>query len=43
LVFDSTDFPNKVQVIKQRMGKSNRKKLTRQTGRSKIRKNDVRP
>jgi hypothetical protein len=39
LVFDSTEFPNKVQVIKQRMGKSNRKKLTRQTGRSKIRKN----
>ncbi len=39
LEFDSADFPNKTKNMKKKMGKGKRKKLTRQTGRSKIRKN----
>lgn len=39
LVFDSADFPNKTKVMASKMGKSKSKKLTRQTGRSNIRRN----
>lgn len=39
LEFDSTEFPNKTKVMTQKMGKTKRKTLTRQTGRSKIRRN----
>lgn len=39
LQFDSADFPNKVVVMKQGMGNTKSKQLTRQTGRSKIRRN----
>lgn len=39
LEFDSTDFPQKTKNMKKKMGKSKSKKLTRQTGRSNIRRN----
>lgn len=39
LAFDSVDFPNKTANMQKKMGPRKVKKLTRQTGRSKIRKN----
>lgn len=38
LVFDVADFPNKTEVMREGMNGGDRMTLTRQTGRSKIRK-----